>query len=149
MPKQRLLSQTFKPASYDAKLDLKDGLLVGSLQITGRKVGRPSQRLTFHQVGLKITEAKIIKLDKAGEQEIQVSRINHHKSFEEVRVHADELLFPGNYILQLGFSGPCKLSLAELKIKMDKLGSEESARQFLPVIDEPGVEATYKISYAE
>src|SRR5690606_21849570 len=96
-----------QPKHYDLHLkpDRDNMTFTGNVTITGQKTGRPSQRITLHQNGLKITKATVTKIDRKGEQEIPVTRINHHKSFEEVRLHADQMVYPGEYRITLEFSG--------------------------------------------
>src|SRR5580700_2155485 len=89
----------FAPKHYTITLDPnRDSMkLSGTVIIDGQKAGRPSQRLTFHQQGLKISHATVIKHDKKGDQEIAVARINHHAGSNEVRLHSEAMLYPGSY----------------------------------------------------
>ncbi|HSH56165.1 MAG TPA: hypothetical protein VK983_05085, partial [Candidatus Limnocylindrales bacterium] len=102
----RLFNQ-FQPEHYELSIQLdRAGMKFdGTVTIRGKKVGRPSQRLTFHQKGLNVTSARIIYRDKKGERDIPVVRINHQRSFDEVRVHSDEMLYPGMYEITLVFDG--------------------------------------------
>lgn len=84
----------------------------------------PSQRITLHQKGLKIISAKIFRRDKAGQKEYEIKRINHLPTFEEVRLHTKELLYPGDYEIVLEY-------------KLKKSGAPKPSREFLPSIDEP------------
>ena len=83
---------TFQPQTYDLSLEIKDSALVfsGQVIILGRKIGRPSKRITLHAKGLKIQSAQIIKHDKTGDQTIEISRINLQKSYDEVRLHTED-----------------------------------------------------------
>ena len=63
----------------------------GSVTIKGKKVGRPSERITLHQKGLKVISATITRHDKKGNQTFEVERINLQKSYDEVRLHAKDL----------------------------------------------------------
>src|SRR5688572_22514848 len=105
--KVRRLFAGFQPKHYIVNLDPdRDAMHVsGEVIVSGQKTGRPSQRLTFHQHGLKITSATITKNDKKGDREIAVLRVNHHDSYDEVRLHAGELLYPGLYTIHLAFDG--------------------------------------------
>lgn len=147
------------PENYalDLTLDKINMVFGGQVVISGRKAGRPAERLTFHQKDLKIKSAKIIKHDKKGEQEIAVSRINNHKSFDEVRLHSEAMIYPGNYTVTLEFSGqitrdmngiyPCPFK-HNGKHKMLLATQLEShyARQAFPCIDEPEAKATFDLT---
>src|SRR5690242_8472359 len=101
------LYNDFQPTNYDLRLDLDaEGLTFsGSVKITGHKSGRPSQRLTFHQKGLNVTKATAIFHDKAGDKEVTIDRVNSQTSFDELRLHASHMLYPGSYTIELEFSG--------------------------------------------
>ena len=129
----------------------------GSVIITGKKVGRPSQRLTFHQSGLEITDAKIVRHDKRSEQAFTVTRINHHNTFDEVRLHTDVLLYAGSYTVILQFEGKVQDSMNgiyacnfEADGKKQKLIATQFeshyARQAFPCIDEPEAKATFELT---
>jgi aminopeptidase N len=102
----RLFGQ-FQPEMYDLTLALDEEAMRfrGTVKIDGKKVGRPSQRITLHQSGLKVTSAKITKHDKKGEQELAVKRINNQDSLQEVRLHTDAMVYPGSYTLEVAFEG--------------------------------------------
>lgn len=119
MKKQPNLLESFDPASY--RLYPKKGLLI----ISGQKLGRPSKRITLHQKGLKVTDAQIIKHDKKGDLQKEVSRINHLPTFEQVRIHGDEMLYPGKYTLRLSYRLP------------KTYDNQKPSRNWLPSIDEP------------
>ncbi len=136
MTKVRKLSESFLPASYSLRI-VEPG--AGELLIIGKKIGRPAKRLTFHQKGLKVTAASLTKVDKRGRIEIEVKRINHHKNFQEVRIHVGELLFPGTYEVKLEF-------MNKALIKDLKSIESHPLREILPAIDEPGVDAEIKIT---
>jgi aminopeptidase N len=103
----RRLFEQFQPESYQLSLrvDSEAMAFTGHVVVTGRKTGRPSERLTFHQKGLKVTTASITKLDKKGEHDLPVIRINAQSSYDEVRLHSDEKIFPGTYRVSMEFSG--------------------------------------------
>jgi aminopeptidase N len=154
----RLYSQ-FQPKHYDLDLipDRETSTFKGSVTITGQKVGRPSQRLTLHQVGLKITSATIMGTGKKDEQEIVIDRINIHNKFDEVRLHAKQLIYPGNYTIQLEFSGVITrpmngmyaCSFQESGTKKQLLATQfesHHAREVFPCIDEPEAKATFQLT---
>lgn len=102
------LFEQFQPEHYDLRLAPDRGSMTfsGRVTVTGKKSGRPSERITFHQKGLKITSATITRHDKkGGDQAVAVSRINNQDSYNEVRIHAETSLYPGNYTVTLEFEG--------------------------------------------
>lgn len=157
--KVRRLFSSFQPQSYQITLDPDRNTmrLSGTVIITGKKVGRPSQRLTFHQSGLKITSATVTKHDKKGTREIVISRINHQNTLEEVRLHSDEQLYGGRYTIELQFSGqitrpmngiyPCffKQDGQEKQLMASQFESH-FAREAFPCIDEPEAKATFDLT---
>ncbi len=155
---KRLFEQ-FQPEHYELLLepDAHSLSFSGRVIIHGKKTGRPSKRITFHQKGLKITSAQIIKHDKKGEQEITVARINNQNSMYEVRLHANELLFPGEYTIKLEFSGKITPALAGIYPARYKYKGKDQiilvtqfeshhAREAFPCIDEPEAKATFDLS---
>jgi aminopeptidase N len=150
----------FRPERYELYLepDRENMSFSGRVKISGKKVGRPSRRLTLHQSGLKITSAKLTKVDnKSGEQSIELTRTNTHKSFDELRLHASEQLFPGEYIVEIEFSGriteqmhgiyPCsfKLNGQDKRLIATQFESHH-AREAFPCIDEPEAKAVFCLS---
>lgn len=159
MKKVKRLYDQFKPTHYTLDLvpDKSSMTFVGSIRIIGHKAGRPSQRITLHQKDLKITKARVTYHGKKGDENINIDRINNHNSFDEVRLHADKLLFPGSYTITLVFSGlitkamngiyPCNY-VHDKKDKMLIATQFEShhAREVFPCIDEPEAKATFELS---
>lgn len=154
----RLFTQ-FQPKSYDVRFNLDEDKMVftGSVTITGKKVGRPSQRVTFHQKGLKITGAEVIRHDKKGDQTLDVERINNQDSFNEVRLHTSEMAYPGEYTVRMSFEGTIKNAMTGIYPSYFKDGDEEKmliatqfeshhAREAFPCIDEPEAKATFDLS---
>lgn len=154
----RLFTQ-FQPEHYELHLapDGETMSFTGSVTITGKKVGRPSQRLTFHQKGLNITAATITKHDKKGDTPVTISRINKQKSFDEVRLHSDSLIYPGSYTITLEFSGqihevmhgiyPCNYTMGGVPKKLIATQFESHhAREAFPCIDEPEAKATFDLT---
>lgn len=152
------LFEGFQPQNYNLKLNPQRAgmLLTGEVTITGKKVGRPSQRLTFHQRDLKITEATITKSDKKGNQQYQVTRISLHRSFDEVRLHVDEQLYPGDYIVTMKFQAkisdgmhgvyPAYYEIDGHKQSLIATQFESThAREAFPCIDEPAAKATFDL----
>lgn len=153
------LFEGFQPKHYNLTIDPnRDTMRIsGEVTVTGQKTGRPSQRLTFHQHGLKITKATITKLDKKGDLEIPVARINVQKAYDEVRLHADTMLYPGQYSITMSFEGeitrpmdgiyPCYYKQGDTKKALIATQFESHhARDAFPCIDEPEAKATFDLT---
>ena len=160
MPKKvtRLFEQ-FQPENYQLELRLdRDAMTFGgTVVVRGKKTGRPSQRLTFHQKELKITSAKIVKHDKKGDKELPIKRINNQNSLDEVRLHTDAMVYPGEYTVTMEFAGkitqpmngiyPClyKHDGKNKKLFATQFESHH-AREAFPCIDEPEAKATFDLT---
>ncbi len=157
--KVRRLFRSFRPEHYILSLDINPETLKfsGEVTIKGVKVDRPAQRLTFHQTELTITSAHIVRHDKRGEQIMTVKRINNQNSFEEVRLHTSELLYPGSYTVTMQFKGvisrpmnglyPCFFEHEGTKKKLIATQFESHhAREAFPCIDEPEAKATFDLT---
>ena len=159
MKKVTRLYQQFQPEHYVLELapDSDKMVFTGSVTIKGKKTGRPSQRLTFHQKGLKITSAIITKHDKKGDFDVPVGRINNQNTFDEVRLHTNSMVFPGSYSVKLEFEGsitrpmngiyPCFFEHdgQEKKLIATQFESHH-AREAFPCIDEPEAKATFDLT---
>jgi len=130
----------------------------GVVTITGKKVGRPSKRITLHQHNLTVTSASITRHDKkSGEQPRPVTRINKQESFNELRLHADEMLYPGEYTVQVEFKSPITRGMTGIypcffkdgdtdkQLIMTQLESHH-AREAFPCIDEPEAKAVFNLT---
>lgn len=160
MKKVKRLYEEFQPEHYDLTLhpDRDSKSFSGSVKIKGRKTGRPSQRITLHQKGLKISSAKVIKHDKkSGVIELPVARVNLQKSFDELRLHFNEQIYPGMYTLEIEFSGritepmhgiyPCNFEIDGQKKQLIATQFESHhARETFPCIDEPEAKATFDLT---
>jgi aminopeptidase N len=153
------LFEQFQPEHYNLRLDLdRDNMTFsGTVTVTGKKTGRPSQRLTFHQKGLKVSSAVVTKHDKNGDQAVTIGRINNQNTLDEVRLHSDDMIYPGSYTITMEFSGditrpmngiyPCFFK-HEGKDKLLIASQFEShhAREAFPCIDEPEAKATFDLT---
>jgi aminopeptidase N len=156
---KRLFNE-FQPEHYDLYLapDRAKLEFTGRVVIRGRKTGRPSSRITLHQKDLKILSAKITKHDKrTGPAEVAVQRVNTQKSFDELRLHAAEPLYPGQYVIELEFTGritepmhgiyPCNFELDGVKKQLIATQLESHhAREAFPCVDEPEAKATFDLT---
>ncbi len=157
--KVKRLFEQFRPENYDLRLDVDRETMTfkGLVTIRGRKVGRPSRRITFHQKGLKIIKATIIKHDKKGERPVEIARINNQDSFGEVRLHSDGMVYPGEYTVIIEFKGeitrpmngiyPCFFTHSgEDKQLVATQFESHHAREAFPCIDEPEAKATFDLT---
>jgi puromycin-sensitive aminopeptidase len=157
--KVRRLFEGFAPDHYKLTLSFDSSAMVfsGKVVISGKKKGRPSRRLTFHQKDLDITSAKALYIGKHGDEELTPIRINRQKSFDEVRLHFDHLLYPGDYQVMLEFKGritkpmdgiyPCYSTEDGVEnIILATQFESHYARQAFPCIDEPEAKATFELS---
>lgn len=153
------LYEQFHPENYQLNIVLGKKKLTfkGSVTITGKKVGRPSKRLTFHQKDLRITGATVTHQAKGAKTEVPITRLNTQKRFDELRLHSDDLIYPGTYVITIEFEGVITENLQGLYPSHFKhngkndiiLGTQfEShyAREVFPCIDEPEAKATFDVS---
>ena len=154
----RLFKQ-FQPEHYNLTLvpNRQAMSFSGTITIKGKKVGRPSERITLHQKGLKVTAATITKHDKKGDQIYPVTRLNNQDSFDEVRLHAEAQLYPGNYTVALEFEGKITTPMHGIypcEFKHDGVSKQLIATQFeshhareaFPCIDEPEAKAKFDLT---
>ncbi len=155
----RLYAQ-FQPEKYELeiKLDEEKMTFSGRVVVAGKKVGRPSQRLTFHANGVKVTSGTVVKRDKKGEVELPLARINHQKTLQEVRLHTEGMAYPGEYTVTMEFEGkitdgmtgiyPCYWKDADGKEQKLIATQFEShhAREAFPCIDEPEAKAVFDLT---
>jgi len=154
----RLYTQ-FQPKQYDVTFDIDEAAnrFTGTVTIQGKKAGRPAQRITLHQHNLKITSATVVKHDKKGDQTLTLKRINHHESFNEVRLHTAEMVYPGEYTLTLQFEGSITVGMSGIYPCFYKDGETEKqliatqfeshhSREAFPCIDEPEAKAVFNLT---
>ncbi len=148
-----------KPSNYKLDLtpDANNLAFTGSVAITLKKTARPSQRLTFHQHGLKVSSATITKHDKKGDRALPVVRINNQDTLDEVRLHTDEMVYSGEYTVNMQFSGVITKGMTGLYPCYFKVDGKEHvmlatqfeshhARELFPCIDEPEAKATFDLT---
>jgi aminopeptidase N len=161
MKKVSRLYQGFAPEHYTLFIDpdRETRIITGTATVTGQKKGRPSRRLTLHQHGLKITSATVVKHDKKGDVPVNISRINHQRTLDEVRLHADTMLYPGKYTITVSYSGtiddsihgvyPCNYEIDGKRKALIATDLESHhAREVFPCIDEPEAKATFELTLA-
>lgn len=160
MSKIKRLYEGYRPSNYQLHINIDEPNMAfnGKVVISGKKVGKPSERLTFHQKNLKITKAKVTKFSKKGQEDIEITRVNCHKSYDEVRLHADQMLYPGEYSIEIEFSGKFVdgQTVGFYPSTFDYEGKKEyifttqfeshHAREAFPCIDEPEAKATFDLS---
>ncbi len=153
------LYEQFQPEQYDLALDVDPEAMIfsGKVTIRGKKTGRPSQRLTFHQKDLKITSATVTQHHKTGDVPLTIKRINNQNSLNEVRLHAEGMVYPGEYTVVMEFAGaitrpmngiyPCFFTHGGKEKKLIATQFESHhAREAFPCIDEPEAKATFDLA---
>lgn len=152
------LFEQFQPDQYwlSIKLDKPAMRFTGSVKIQGKKVGRPSKRITLHQKDLKITETSLSKIEKGASKKIELTRINTQKSYDELRLHSDELIYPGEYEVELSFEAAITKPMHGLypcyfqhdgteKLLLATQFESHHAREVFPCIDEPEAKAIFNL----
>ncbi len=155
----RLFGQ-FQPENYNLTFDINEDTMHfrGRVIIDGKKVGRPSQRITLHQNGLKVTSARMVKHGKKGEQaELAVTRINNQDTLQEVRLHTESMVYAGRCTLTLEFEAPLTTGMTGIypcffkdsdtdKMLVATQFESHHAREAFPCIDEPEAKAIFNLT---
>lgn len=155
----RLFSQ-FAPEHYELAVTLAPDkkTFSGNVIIHGKKTGRPSQRITFHQKNLKISNVELHHTDKKSvKNKVEITRTVLQKKFDEIRLHTENTLYPGDYTISMEFSGnitdnmdglyPCYFEDEGVGKKLLATQFESHhAREVFPCIDEPEAKATFELS---
>ena len=152
------LYRQFIPENYKLTIEVNPDKMTfsGHVVIFGKKVGRPSKRLTFHQKNLKISDTVVTNHAK-DKKSIKIDRANNHKSYDEVRLHSPDLIYPGQYEVELSFEGkitdnmtglyPCYFEHEGKKKQIFATQFESHhAREVFPCIDEPEAKATFDLT---
>ena len=153
------LFEQFQPENYQLSLEADPGKMAfgGTVTIRGKKTGRPSERITFHQKGLKVISATVTKHDKKGDQTLEVTRINNQGSFDEVRLHVAGMVYPGEYTIVMEFKGEITRPMNGIYPCFFKHGGQDKmliatqfeshhAREAFPCVDEPEAKATFDLT---
>lgn len=130
----------FVPSIY--KIFIGQDIKLVRLEITGQKFGVPNKRIVLDQKGLKVKTAQLTYRQKNKQMQYQVTRINHLPSFEQVRLHTDSPLYPGNYQINIEFGPPNRQKLQQLE-GVSLVGT--ALRQFLPSFDNEEARSNAKI----
>jgi hypothetical protein len=79
------------------------------LRIKGIRSGRPNRRFILKPGDVKILSAKINRYQKNKQFEYSISRLNRLPTKQQVRIHSDSLLYPGEYTIELELALDSKL----------------------------------------
>lgn len=154
------LTDYFEPDNYKVTIetDIDSLSFYGELELTGKKIGKPSKRITLHQKNLSIKSVKLTYIDKKGlEEDRPVVRINTIKNRDELRIHSDQLLLPGSYRINITYSGQINTQMHGIYVcnytdnnEPRKLIATQfeshHAREAMPCIDEPAAKATFDLT---
>ena len=159
MSKLNRLYERFRPDKYILELnpDKINNTFHGSVIIAGKKVGRPSKRLTFHAKDLKVNNVKVTFKHKGDTTNLEPNRIATHKKYDELRIHFDQLIYPGEYTVEITFSGkitrpmnglyPCFFNQeGQDQILLATQFESHHAREVFPCIDEPEAKAVFELT---
>jgi hypothetical protein len=124
------LYRDFRPQSYTLSFakNQQPQQTIAYLDLRGQKIGRPSKRIALHQNGLKINSATITPVSVRDSFVIEVVRINHLPTLEQVRIHTQQMLYPGMYQLKIEYNLPPGRSISQISTPR---------RKYLPCVDEP------------
>ncbi len=158
--KVKRLYKDFKPNDYKLDISISEDKknFQGKVTVTGQKTSRPSKKITLHQKCLKIIHVTLSHTDKKGnKKEINISRINKQESFDELRIHTENDIYPGQYEVIIEFTGSITKNMDGIyPCVFEKDGKENRliatqfeshhAREVFPCIDEPEAKATFQLN---
>ncbi|HEY5268593.1 MAG TPA: M1 family metallopeptidase [Candidatus Saccharimonadales bacterium] len=155
---KRLYKQ-FHPKNYKIEIhpNIEAETFTGKIIISGTKTGPTTNRLTFHQLGLRITSSKVTHHSKTENQILTVSRINYQQKHDELRLHFDNKLRYGEYTIELDFKGRITKNLTGMYVSTHQINSKikkiittqfesHHAREVFPCIDEPEAKAVFDLT---
>ncbi len=154
--KVKRLYKYLKPKHYDVSIDLNLEKMTfkGQVTLSAKVTKRPSKRITLHQKDLNITGAKVYLLNKGQKEKIPISRINKHVKYNELRIHFDNLIYPGDYLIIVNYEAKITESLNGIypSYYNDKKETiiatqfeSHYAREAFVCVDEPEAKATFKL----
>lgn len=161
MKKVTRLYKYIHPKHYDLQISISEDKLSfqGKVTIHFDKVGQPTERITLHSKDLKISDVSLSKVDKKTQKvsHVEISRIQLQKTYDELRIHTVEKIFPSEYVAEITFEGkitdqmdgiyPCRFEIDGKEHKL--IGTQfesHHARQAFPCIDEPEAKATFQLT---
>jgi hypothetical protein len=89
---------------------------MNTVRLVGKREGRPSKRLSLQLPQIKVASAKIIQQQKGKLIEFEIVRINHLPKLQEIRLHTAQLLYPGEYSIELSYTLADASRIDDLKI---------------------------------
>ncbi len=153
------LYRQFEPTNYKLEIypDKERMTFRGKVEIIGQRNGRPSKRIVLHSKDLKIKSASVFKIGKNSvPEEIKVERTVIQRSYDELRIHSDQNIFAGKYIVNIEFYGKITRRMSGLYPCFYDQGDKEEiilatqfeshhAREVFPCIDEPEAKAVFEL----
>jgi hypothetical protein len=128
---------SFTARSY--KLALSDSS-PAHLQIIGQKAGPPNKRIVLHHPGFKLVSVSITACQKNKMIEYGIIRVNYLPTRQEIRLHSQMHIYPGEYRLELKL--PLTITDELRRLNREQLEAIDW-KKYLPVVPEspPGIEA--------
>jgi len=153
-----LLPNDVVPSHYKLGLapDLEKFTFRGFTTIT-IDILKPTRKIVFHAVDLKIKNATLLYTDQSGETGFPWRRISHNKKFETVTLESPKILRPGKALLNINFEGELNDQMHGFYRTWYELNGKKTygaatqfestdARRCFPCWDEPSKKATFELS---